>query len=63
MVCKIFIALIVVNSSNSPTNPKRQTHVLNDKYARCTTFNGNGIRDIQQVLGVSIVGIVMILRI
>jgi insertion element IS1 protein InsB len=33
------------------------------RQVRCMTFNGSGIRDIHRVLGVSIVGILMILRV
>lgn len=33
------------------------------RQVRCMTFNGSGIRDIQRVLGVSIAGILMILRV
>ena len=40
------------------TDPRIKRQLL-----RCMNFNGSGIRDIQRVLGVSIAGILMILRV
>jgi hypothetical protein len=59
-VRKTFLATLVINRFNLYINIGADPRIKGQ--VRCMTFNGSGIRDIHRVLGGSIAGILIILR-